>query len=44
MLTSPKCTVGAPERGRAVLKPEEKTAVLPKPRETLRGKIMLFFN
>lgn len=43
-LTSPKCSVGAPERERAVLRPEANTAGRPKPRETRRGKIMLFFS
>ena len=43
-LTSPKCSVGAPERERAVLGPEANTAGRPKPRETRRGKITLFFS
>lgn len=43
-LTYPKCSVGAPERERAVLWPEANTAGRPKPRETRRGKITLFFS
>ena len=42
--TYPKCSVGAPERERAVLWPEANTAGRPKPRETRRGKITLFFS